>query len=87
MNYNECGGCSGNGVNYGGTAVNAGAAYAAGGTCYGNAQNRQGNQKSAGKYGNIAVDFLSLAFSNVFFHAFLHFLQCIVILKKRKELL
>ena len=48
MNYNECGGCSGNGVNYGGTAVNAGAAYAAGGTCYGNAD----NYGTAAYYGN-----------------------------------
>lgn len=48
MNYNECGGCSGNGVNYGGTAVNAGAAYAAGGTCYRNAD----NYGTAAYYGN-----------------------------------
>ena len=50
MNYSECGGCSGNSVNYGGTAANAGAAYAANGTCYENANN-YGN---AAYYGNTA---------------------------------
>ena len=47
MNYSECSEC-GSGVNFGGVAVNAGAAGAANGTCYENA-NYYGN---AAYYGN-----------------------------------